>query len=849
MLLLAALSDMDLAEDEGYKMSFLTVDQNWLIIDADDISAHFYGLKKGELVHQNFLKLRTQSVYQAQLLPQNLIIGTSGRFFIEQLVADNKRILVTVDWHVTTQQDAAVRILYIHTTNTHGCNNQQAHICETRTSTLLTLYQMGDESREADVLHYVLEACLKITESEFGFIAEVDADNPRIIRPFWSQNLLENCPMRGLQCQELEIPDGGFLGKALFDVEPVIVNDYRQAKYFADGCPLLRKIPDNHHMLERFLLMSVLNEKKPFFLVGMANRATDYTENDVHQLTLMLSGLMNHMLRLRKKNELEEEKKRVEEESLAKSRFLANMSHEIRTPMNGIMGMVELALQLELSPELLHYLSIIKSSATSLLSIINDILDISRIESGKFSLLKENFSLRTTVNTIVGTLQPLAAKKKLSLSVFVDEAVEDCFSGDALRLQQILFNLLGNALKFTQRGFCELWIQNCCTEKKQVVLKSVNQTCLHFIIKDSGIGIQENKLDKIFDLFTQVDEGTTRRFDGSGLGLSICKNLVEMMGGEISVQSNVGIGSSFSFYIVLEQASSACPTDVVDRNQKANKVQSPPLRILVVEDNFLNQQVISAYLKSHKHSYEIAVNGKDALLTLGKEKFDIILMDVEMPIMDGITATKLIRKNEGNLWSSDIPIILLTAHALKGDKERFLSVGANGYLPKPLNFAELDQLILEVMPESDNAMRAEQADDKIEIPVVSSTIMEIETRVDSKAVVFLDKKKALAAIENDEGLLKEILHIFLLEAVENMESLKKLSQVETNADNCNTARILIHSIKGAAFSIGATVLGDRAAEIEAFFKAGQYDLAYYGLNGLIAIFDETVELVKKECEV
>jgi CheY-like chemotaxis protein len=321
-----------------------------------------------------------------------------------------------------------------------------------------------------------------------------------------------------------------------------------------------------------------------------------------------------------------------------------------------------------------------------------------------------------------------------------------------------------------------------------------------------------------------------------------------MMGGEIEVQSKPGIGSTFSFYVIMERSAFPCSINMEKESISGEDVKLPPLRVLVVEDNTLNQQVISTYLERHGHKFKIAVNGEEALLKLAEEQFDIVLMDVEMPVMDGLEAIRQIRENKEKLWQNNIPVILLTAHALKGDRERFLASGANDYLPKPLNFTDLEACITEVMMEQGLFV---QKDDKsyADSPGACAMLLSLNENEEKsdKQVIWLDKKEALAAIENDEELLNDIFKIFLREGVENLQKLKSIDFSDHVVEKCNEARILVHSIKGSSFSIGAMHLGNQAAKIEALFKKGSFKSALSYMADFEQIFMKTVELVKNEC--
>lgn len=399
-------------------------------------------------------------------------------------------------------------------------------------------------------------------------------------------------------------------------------------------------------------------------------------------------ALASLIVRSQMEMEMMLQRERAQESVKAKSEFLANMSHEIRTPMNGVLGMTDLLLETTLSAEQLDYAETIRSSAESLLAIINDILDFSKIEAGKLHFSPLCFNIRGLLQDIERMFLSRLTEKRIVFAIVVGDTVPEYVVTDPDRLRQILVNFMSNSIKFTEDGG-GIIVNVACLRRQEATAE------LTFSVADSGIGIPAESQEVIFDAFSQADGTTTRKFGGTGLGLAISNKLVQMMNGRIELSSSVGMGSNFKFTVSLDIGDESL--FLRQDEQESEKVvgeHDRSLRILLAEDNLVNQKLATKILQKMGHVVTTVSNGEEAINHATTECFDVVLMDIQMPVMDGVTATHKIKESDAG---KKLPIIAMTAHAMAGDREKYLSYGMDGYITKPFRRNQLIEVLSEIL--------------------------------------------------------------------------------------------------------------------------------------------------------
>jgi PAS domain S-box-containing protein len=588
---------------------------------------------------------------------------------------------------------------------------------------------------------------------------------------------------KGKGAKALNIASESIIGHNIKDIWkelPIRLSDYETA--LKEGNFQCQVEVNNHHFDINFISVKNHNQKSGS-IMGVAIDITDFKKNEEELLNTI---------------EITEAAANIKEQ------FLANMSHEIRTPIHGIISLVNFLLNTKVDKEQQKYLALTAKSADNLLSIVNDILDLSKIEAGKMNIEEIPFNIREIIGTCVDILSAKANEKNLKVEVLIEKEIPETIIGDPVRLMQVLNNLVGNAIKFTEKGEVKI----ICT-----TIESNSQSCmLQFKVKDTGIGIAAVKLPNVFESFTQASSDTSRKYGGTGLGLTIARKLIEQQSGNIVVESEIDKGTTFTFSLPYKISNIEITSP---RTNPDKLINMNHLNILIAEDNDINRFIIEKMISPSGAKLSFTKNGEETVRAVTQEYFDLILMDIEMPGINGYQATEMIRKE---LKSTNIPIIAMTGHAMEGEKAKCIESGMNDYISKPFQASDLSSIILKWTSEIKNIQQTAVLEN-------SASSMIPATHIN------LDFLKEIS--DGNEAFFKEFIQLFLTSAPKTIEEMQKWHS-ESNWENL---RQISHKIKPSFNYIGLKELNQAAAKIE------EYSRKQENLNEIPAL----IEKIRSTC--
>ncbi len=707
---------------------------------------------------------------------------------VQEDVTEKKRIGEELDRHRHHLEDLiAARTAALEDAN------RRLLVSDTRLNAMFEMSQRAATLDEGDLLQLGIDEAVRLTGSEIGYLHLMNDDQETIRLYRWSAGTERYCTK--IDEAHYPVTKAGIWADTVRTRQPVIHNDF--PSIIADRADR-KDLPEGHAPLLRHMGVPVMEGNAVRLLIGVGNKSIDYDESDVRELQLIGDDLWRIVMRRRAEAALAEAKRAAEAASQAKSAFLANMSHEIRTPMNAIIGLTHLALREATQPQLRDRLEKVAGSAQHLLSVINDILDISKIEAGRLSLEDSDFELAKVIDNVTTLVADQLRDKGLRLDCRIAPELPQALRGDPLRIGQILINYLSNAIKFTERGGIVIRASLAAADAEGILAR--------FEVEDTGIGIAPEVLPRLFSAFEQADTSTTRRFGGTGLGLAISRHLANLMHGDAGAISTPGQGSTFWFTARLQPGNPA-RLETKDMPQPQLGSERRNARILVAEDNPVNQEVTIELLRSIGLNADLAGNGADALRMARERDYDLVLMDMQMPVMDGLEATRAIRALE----NGRMPIVAMTANAFGDDRQRCLDAGMNDHVAKPVEPETLFGALRRWLP----AVPSIQAKPTTTPATVPGDGDE-QALARLQAIKGLDTEAGLRAVRGRIGSYRRLSRLFAETHADDMSQLRQ----HLAAGDLRTAIRCAHSLKGAAGTLGAGDLQQRASDLERLLADG-----------------------------